>query len=85
VPVVEPAIGCFPETIELTGGGVLYEPNTAEKLAELLAPLLLDREAARRLGAEGRQGMEKAFNVEQTAATMVQTFERIAQQAKRGK
>ena len=29
VPVVEPAVGCFPETLEMTGGGVLYEPNTA--------------------------------------------------------
>ena len=35
VPVVEPAIGCFPETIAMTGGGVLYEPNTAERLAEV--------------------------------------------------
>jgi glycosyltransferase involved in cell wall biosynthesis len=78
VPVVEPAIGCFPETIELTGGGVLYEPNTVERLAEALTPLLLDKHAARQLGAEGRRGIERAFNVEQTAAAMVQTCERIA-------
>ncbi|MBN1361437.1 MAG: glycosyltransferase family 4 protein [Sedimentisphaerales bacterium] len=82
VPVVEPAIGCFPETIKLTGGGVLYEPNTAEKLAETLAPLLLDRQAARKLGAEGRKGMAKSFNVEQTAAAMLGTFEQVARQTK---
>lgn len=78
VPVVEPAVGCFPETIELTGGGVLYKPNTAERLAETLTPLLLDKQAAHRLGAEGRRGIEKAFNVEQTAVEMVQTYERVA-------
>lgn len=82
VPVVEPAIGCFPETIEMTGGGLLYEPDTAEKLAEVMAPLLLDPEAARRLGAAGREGLGKAFRIKHTAANMVRVCERIAQQSK---
>ena len=79
VPVVEPAIGCFPETIELTGGGVLYEPNTAERLAEVLEPLLLDPQAARRLGAEGRAGVAKAFDVARTAKETVRIYEQVAQ------
>jgi len=82
VPVVEPAIGCFPETIEMTGGGLLYEPNTAEKLAEVMAPLLLDRQAARRLGAAGREGLGKAFRIEHTAANMVRVCEQVARQSK---
>ena len=77
VPVVEPAIGCFPETIAMTGGGVLYEPNTAERLAEAIAPLLLDPQAARRLGAEGRAGVAKAFEIGRTAAQMMGVYERI--------
>jgi len=81
VPVVEPAIGCFPETLALTGGGVLYEPNTAEKLAETLTPLLLDPQAARRLGAQGRTGMLKAFSIEQTAAEMVRIFEQVVRKS----
>ena len=79
VPVVEPAIGCFPETIELTGGGVLYGPNTAERLAEVLEPLLLDPQAARRLGAEGRAGVAKAFDVARTAKETVRIYEQVAQ------
>jgi len=77
VPVVEPAIGSFPETLALTGGGVLYEPNTAEKLAETLSPLLLDLPAARRLGAQGRAGMLTAFNIERTAAEMIRIYEQV--------
>jgi len=84
VPVVEPAIGCFPETLEMTGGGLLYEPNTAEKLAEVMAPLLLDPKATRRLGAAGRDGLAKAFRIEHTVAHTVRVCEQIAQQAKRG-
>jgi glycosyltransferase involved in cell wall biosynthesis len=78
VPVVEPAIGSFPETIALTGGGVLYEPNTAEKLAGAIEPLLLDPQAARRLGAEGRAGMLKALSIEQTAAEMIRIYEHVS-------
>ncbi|OHB67861.1 MAG: hypothetical protein A2Y77_01870 [Planctomycetes bacterium RBG_13_62_9] len=77
VPVVQPATGCFPETIAMTGGGILYEPNTAERLAEAMTPLLLDPQAARRLGTEGRTGVTKAFNVEKTAAEMVRIYGRI--------
>ena len=79
VPVVEPRIGCFPETLAMTGGGILYEPNTAEKLAEALEPLLLDPQAARRLGAEGRAGVAKSFEIGQTAAQMIGVYERIVQ------
>jgi len=82
VPVVEPAIGCFPETIEMTGGGVLYAPGPAGTVVEALAPLLLDDEAAKKLGTEGRDGVRRAFDIEQTARKMVEACERIAQQAK---
>jgi len=77
VPVVEPAIGCFPETIASTGGGVLYEPNTAERLAQALEPLLSDGQTIRRLGAEGRAGMLKAFDISHTAGEMICVLEQI--------
>ena len=80
VPVVEPAIGCFPETIAMTGGGVLYEPNTAERLAEVLEPLLSDSQAARKLGAEGRAGMFKVFDIAQTADRMLNVYEQVVRQ-----
>jgi len=77
VPVAEPAIGCFPETIAATGGGVLYEPNSAERLAQVMEPLLLDVQAARTLGAEGRAGMLQAFDIGHTAGEMIRVYEQI--------
>jgi glycosyltransferase involved in cell wall biosynthesis len=76
--VVEPDIGSFPETIQRTGGGVLYAPNTVEKLVEVIEPLLLDPDRARQLGAEGRAGVLKAFDIEQTARAMAGIYEQIA-------
>ncbi len=77
VPVVEPAIGCFPEIIESTGGGILYELNAPDRLAKAMTPLLTDPEAARRLGAEGRAGVTRAFNVADTAARVAAIYEQI--------
>jgi glycosyltransferase involved in cell wall biosynthesis len=77
VPVVEPAIGVFPELIEMTGGGVLYEPNAAAALAAALETLLLDPDRARDLGRKGRDVVLRKFNIEQTAQQMVRTYERL--------
>ncbi len=84
VPVVEPAIGCFPETMEMAGGGVLYKPGTPDTLADAIAPLLLDEWAAARLGAEGREGVCRAFDIDNAARKLAETCGKIAQQAKRG-
>lgn len=57
VPVVQPRQGGFPELVEATGGGALYEPNTPQALAAALEPLLLDRGRATRLGQAGREAV----------------------------
>jgi glycosyltransferase involved in cell wall biosynthesis len=77
VPVVEPAIGVFPELIALTGGGVLVEENSPQSFAAALMPLLLDLDASRRLGQQGRQGMKKHFDVEKTAADLILLLEKV--------
>ncbi len=63
VPVVQPRMGAFPELVEMTGGGLLYEGQTAESLAEALEPILRDRDYARKLGQAGREVAVKEFDV----------------------
>lgn len=70
VPVVQPRHGSFPELIEATGGGVLYEPG---QLADALEALLLDPERARRLGATGRRVVQEKFS----DTAMARQFETI--------
>ncbi len=53
VPIVEPRIGAIPELLEITGGGILYEPNTPEALAEALKSILLQPAVAHELGQKG--------------------------------
>ena len=82
VPVVEPASGVFPELLEITGGGLLSEPNNFEVLADTISSLLLDPDKARRLGEQGRAAVSEKFNIEQTAEQMVRIYGQIAQKYK---
>lgn len=82
VPVVEPASGVFPELLEITGGGLLCEPNNVEALADAIGSLLLDHDKMRRLGEQGRATVFENFNIEQTAEQMVRIYGQIAQKCK---
>jgi glycosyltransferase involved in cell wall biosynthesis len=84
VPVVQPASGVFSELLEKTGGGMLYEPNSAGALAAAMKPLLLEPDYARQLGKRGREAVFEKFNIEQTAGEMVRIYDMIVQQFYRG-
>jgi glycosyltransferase involved in cell wall biosynthesis len=77
LPIVEPAIGLFPELIALTGGGILVEQPSPQSFAAALRPLLLDLDAARKLGLQGRAGMENHFNVEKTAVDLIDLLDKV--------
>jgi glycosyltransferase involved in cell wall biosynthesis len=77
VPVVQPASGVFPELLDMTGGGVLCEPNNAKALAESFESLLLDPEQARQLGQQGRKAVHEKFNIEQTAQDLMRIYAEV--------
>jgi glycosyltransferase involved in cell wall biosynthesis len=77
VPVVAPQSGVFPELLEITGGGLLYEPKNKDALVEAMQSLLLDTKHARHLGKQGRDKVHQKFNVEQTATELVYIYKKI--------
>ncbi len=64
VPVVQPAHGSFPEIIEATGGGILYDPTSQDgnPLAIAISKLMDDPQLSRRLGSSGRAAVRQSFN-----------------------
>ena len=70
VPVVQPKIGSFPELIAQTGAGLIFEPRTADALADAWEILLANPQTASALGAKGRQAAEQIYNT----PTMAQSF-----------
>ena len=76
VPVVQPRHGAFPELLA-RGGGLLCAPHDADALAAGLEELLVDREAAARLAADGRRAVAEYF----TSARMASEFEAVCKMA----
>jgi glycosyltransferase involved in cell wall biosynthesis len=67
VPVVQPRHAAFPEVVEATGGGRLFEPRDVESLAQALEELLLDPGAAQAIGATGRAAVFERYSMERLA------------------
>lgn len=77
VPVVQPALGAFPEIVEISGGGVTYLPNTPEKLSETWAELLNDPDKLEQLSLAGLKGTREKFNIHNHAEEIVGLYENL--------
>lgn len=80
VPVVQPDHGSFPELIEATGGGLLYEAHNSAALADTLARVMDDAELRHDLAARGQAVVQVAFTAEKMAAEAWELYERIARE-----
>lgn len=77
IPVVQPSLGAFPEIINLSKGGITYQPNTPEELSKNLAQLLSDSRKMELLSADARSGIETKFNIYDQAKSMVVIYSKI--------
>jgi len=75
IPIVQPALGAFPEIVSGSGGGVIYPDNTPQALAETLHALLADKEKLRSLSAHARQSIEKTFNIHALSKEMASIYQ----------
>lgn len=78
VPVVQPRVGAFPELIEATNGGWLYDPDDPDALVRTIATALADRPGLEERGAAGRAGAEALFTSEESARKMVTVYRSVA-------
>ena len=77
IPVVQPALGAFPEIIEKSGGGVCFPHNTPEELALALANLLKDKNQISLLSTNARKSMEEQFNIHSLAKELTGIYEKV--------
>lgn len=76
VPVVQPAHGAFPELIEATQGGVLYDPaGGTARLAETLDALVTDEARRIELGTRGQRMVAERFTDRAMAESSWSVFE----------
>jgi glycosyltransferase involved in cell wall biosynthesis len=77
IPVVQPALGAFPEIVNTAGGGAIYQPNTPEALAEALINLLDNPQRIEQLSLEARASVETHFDINQQAEKLVEIYDRM--------
>jgi glycosyltransferase involved in cell wall biosynthesis len=77
IPVVQPALGAFPEIVGKTGGGVVYHPNDAIALASAISELLSDPEKLTSLGADGRKGVKEYFDCGKVSEQLIRIYDSI--------
>ena len=77
VPIVQPNLGGYPEFIEATGGGILYEPNDPEHLAKALSSMLDDQERIRAMGKKGRKSVMEQYSMENMANRILDVYKKV--------
>jgi glycosyltransferase involved in cell wall biosynthesis len=74
IPVVQPATGAFPEILAMTGGGLLYNPDTVDELAKNLKILLSDGELARSYGNTGSMAVKDKLTLGHMSSDLVSMY-----------
>jgi glycosyltransferase involved in cell wall biosynthesis len=77
VGFVEPKAGVFEELAQLSGAGILYEPNEPAALAEAIRPLLSDRGAVMQMGQKARQAIESHFDIRKTSQLLIELLKGV--------
>jgi glycosyltransferase involved in cell wall biosynthesis len=74
VPVVQPRHAAFPETVQATGGGSLYEPGELKSLVDAIDLLLTNRILAQSLAENGRKAVLERYGIERMTANTLDVF-----------
>lgn len=77
IPVVQPALGAFPEVLATSGGGIIYEENNPEHLANAMRQLLDEPARLSQLSLEGRKGVELHLNIHLLANQMMDVYRKV--------
>jgi glycosyltransferase involved in cell wall biosynthesis len=79
VPVVQPRRGAFPEILDVTGGGILVEPEPDDpaSLADAIYRLWKYPEARAELGRRGAEGVRAHYSVSQMAERAAEAYAKI--------
>ncbi len=77
IPVVQPALGAFPEIAKISGGGVIYEPNTAVALVTAFTNLFADHEKLQQMSINARNAVVNNFDSKVLTEKMVGIYQKV--------
>lgn len=74
VPVVQPPTGAFPEIIQRTGGGIIYDNDDINSLADSIEKLLSDRQKLEELGTTGKRKVLENMSLDKMAEGLSEVY-----------
>jgi glycosyltransferase involved in cell wall biosynthesis len=77
VPVVQPNTGAFPEIVNDTGGGLVYDVDEKNGLVKALTALLLDSTRATEFGQKGREAVSARYGIDRMADDMLAVYQSL--------
>lgn len=77
VPVVQPRRGAFIEILNQTGGGILVDPDRADRLADGILSIFKDPSLAAELSRNGIQGVHKHYGVAKMADQAMEVYDTL--------
>jgi len=77
VPVIQPATGAFPEIVKAGGGGIVYSPDTVEKLSATISETMSNREKIREMSNAGQSSVKSVLGTDRMAADIISAYEDV--------
>ncbi len=75
IPIVQPALGAFPEIVEESGGGLTFADNDPQHLAIALEQMFSDTTLLSELSDKARKSIVEGFNIHGLAGKMTEIYE----------
>lgn len=77
IPVVQPALGAFPEIVKQTQGGVTFSPNTADAMSEKWAEVLSDPQKIEDMSILGKKSVEEKFSIDEISKQVLEIYKSL--------
>jgi len=77
IPLVQPALGAFPEIIKQTGGGVVYSPNTADAMVEKWMEVLSNPQKILEMGKKGKESVNIQYAIHEISKGVLEIYKSV--------
>lgn len=84
-PVVATRAGALPEVIELTGGGILAEPDDPDSIADAIRELLGSAETRALMAERGRERVASTLSWPGVAKATADVYAEVVERSRRGR
>lgn len=77
VPLVQPALGAFPEIVEKTKGGVTFFPNTKEEMVKKWMEIIPQTDRLVEMGKQGGKAVKEKYHIDKMSEEVLKIYQQV--------